>query len=148
MKHPRSYDSDDVTRKRMSRVKLKGGNAETIVAKELWKIGFRYWKNYKKLPGSPDIAIKKYKIAIFIDGEFWHGRDWEQKKTKLKRNREYWIEKIEENINRDRRVDAEIKGKGWIPVHFWTKEIEKDIEVCIKTIVELAFDEMIQQNID
>ena len=88
MKHPRSYDSDDVTRKRMSRVKLKGGNAETIVAKELWKIGFRYWKNYKKLPGSPDIAIKKYKIAIFIDGEFWHGRDWEQKKTKLTRNRE------------------------------------------------------------
>lgn len=148
MKHPRSYDSDDVTRKRMSRVKLKGGNAETIVAKELWKIGFRYWKNYKKLPGSPDIAIKKYKIAIFIDGEFWHGRDWEQKKTKLKRNREYWIEKIEENIDRDRRVDSELRGIGWIPVHFWTKEIEKDLGDCIKTIKELAYDEIVNQNMD
>ena len=144
MKHPKLYDSDEATRKRMSRVKLKGGTAETILAKELWKVGFRYWKNYKRLPGSPDIAIKKYKIAIFVDGEFWHGKDWEQKKPRLKRNRDYWIEKIEENIKRDIRVDAELRGMGWIPIHFWTKEIEKDMEGCIKTIKEVIFDELLQ----
>ena len=97
----------------MSKVQLKNGKAETLLAKKLWKVGVRYRKNYKQLPGSPDIAILKYRVAIFIDGEFWHGKDWDTRKTKLKHNVEYWQTKIEENINRDIRVNNELNLLGW-----------------------------------
>ena len=79
MKHPKTYDSTPETRKRMAKVKLKNGTAEQLLAKRLWHLGYRYRKNDKRLPGSPDIAITKYQIAIFVDGEFWHGKDWESR---------------------------------------------------------------------
>ena len=110
----------------MSKVKLKNGKAETLLAKRLWGQGLRYRRNYKKLPGSPDIAITKFRIAIFIDGEFWHGKDWEARKERLHHNREYWIEKIEENIARDKRVDQELFALGWTPLRFWEKEVYSD----------------------
>ena len=113
MKHPKEYDTTPQIRKRMSKVQLKNGKAETLLAKKLWKVGVRYRKNYKQLPGSPDIAILKYRVAIFIDGEFWHGKDWDTRKTKLKHNVEYWQTKIEENINRDIRVNNELNLLGW-----------------------------------
>lgn len=143
MKHPKHYDTDEATSKRMSNVKLKGGDDEELIAKALWHKGYRYWRNYKKLPGSPDIAIQKYKIAIFVDGEFWHGYDWENRKEKLKRNREYWIEKIEENIARDKRVDTKLKEMGWSTIHFWSKEVEKDLEGCLKVLEELIINRSI-----
>ena len=99
MKHPQNYDTDEKTSKRMANVKLKGGNAENLLAKALWKKGYRYRKNYRKLPGSPDIAIQKHYIAVFVDGEFWHGYDWANKKERIVRNKSYWTEKIEENIH-------------------------------------------------
>lgn len=144
MKHPKHYDTDEATSKRMSRVKLKRGSAEMTLAKLLWHEGYRYWLNYKKLPGSPDIAIQKYHVAVFVDGEFWHGYDWENKKPKLKRNREYWIEKIEENIARDKRVDQELSARGWTPIHFWSKEVQKDVYGCVQTVKDLIFDLQIQ----
>ena len=134
MKHPKNYDTDEATSMRMSNVKLKGGEAERLFAKALWSKGYRYWLNYKKLPGSPDIALKKYNIAIFVDGEFWHGYDWEIKKKSIKRNREYWIEKIEENMNRDIRNDKVLRSLGWTPVHFWSKEVMGDIDGCVRDI--------------
>jgi len=140
MKHPKYYDTDEATSRRMAKVKLKKGNAERTLAKKLWHEGFRYWLNYKKLPGSPDIAIQKYHIAVFVDGEFWHGYDWERRKPRLKRNREYWIEKIEENMERDSRVNKELVALGWTPVHFWTNEVKKELYGCVQTIKELAFD--------
>ena len=140
MKHPKHYDTDEKTSARMSRVKLKKGDAETLLAKKLWSRGYRYRLNYKKLPGSPDIAILKYHIAVFVDGEFWHGYNWSEKKQKLKRNREYWIEKIEENIARDSRVDRELISMGWTPIHFWTKEVIKQPDDCVAAICELAFE--------
>lgn len=79
MKHQKLETTPEIS-KRMANVKLKGGKAENILAKSLWHNGVRYRKNYKKLPGSPDIAITKYKTAIFVDGEFWHGEDWENRK--------------------------------------------------------------------
>ena len=112
MKHPKFNTTPDVS-KRMGQVHLKGGKAETALAKALWHEGYRYRRNYKKLPGSPDIAITKYKVAIFVDGEFWHGQDWENRKAKLKSNREYWIEKIEENIARDKRNDELLRQMDW-----------------------------------
>lgn len=146
MKHPKSYDSTPETRKRMARVHLKQGKAETALAKALWHSGYRYRLNYKKLPGSPDIAIPKYKIAIFVDGEFWHGYDWEKRKTKLKSNREYWIEKIEENIARDRRNDVLLEEIGWISVHFWEKEIKRDLLGCVRVIDELSIQHCIEEH--
>ena len=134
MKHPLHYDTDAATSRRMANVKLKHGIDEVAIAKALWHKGYRYWLNRKKLPGSPDIAIQKYNIAVFVDGEFWHGFDWENRKTRLKRNREYWIEKIEENIKRDARVDDELRSMGWTPIHFWSKEVKKDLAGCVNQI--------------
>ena len=131
---PQKLDTTPAISERMSKVHLKKGKAETTLAKALWHRGYRYRLNYKRLPGSPDIAITKYQIAIFVDGEFWHGYDWENKKEKLKSNREFWIEKIEENIQRDIRNDRLLLSSGWVPLHFWEKEIKKDLEGCIQVI--------------
>ena len=135
MKHPKEYDSTPETRKRMGNVKLKNGTAESLLAKKLWHMGFRYRKNDKRYPGSPDILIPKYKTAIFVDGEFWHGKDWEQRKERLQRNREYWIAKIEENMTRDSRNDNLLLEKGWQPIHFWEKEVLKQTDLCIERII-------------
>ena len=120
----------------MANVSLKGGKSETMLARAIWHMGIRYRKNYKSLPGSPDIAITKYKVAVFVDGEFWHGENWEERKQKLKNNRDYWIEKIEENIARDKRNDAILREMGWTPLHFWEKDIKKDVQKCADKVVD------------
>ncbi len=135
MKHQQLETSPEIS-KRMANVHLKGGKAETALAKALWAEGVRYRKNYRKLPGSPDIAITKYKIAVFVDGEFWHGYDWENRKIKLKSNREYWIEKIEENIARDKRNDMLLEEMGWKTIHFWEKEVNKELDRCKNEVLE------------
>ncbi len=145
MKHPKSYDSTPETRKRMSKVKLKGGKAETLLAKALWHKGYRYRKNEKRLPGSPDIALFKYHIAIFVDGEFWHGKDWETRRVRLKRNREYWIEKIEENMARDLRNDRLLMQLGWTPLHFWEKEVMKNLSACVDEVEETILARLIDR---
>lgn len=137
MKHPKSYDSTPEIRKRMSKVHLKNGKAETILAKRLWHEGYRYRRNYKKLPGSPDIALTTYKVAVFVDGEFWHGENWKERKAKLKHNREYWIEKIEENMARDKRVDGQLQEMGWTTLHFWEKQVLKHTDECLQVVLEL-----------
>ena len=137
MKHPKSYDSTPEIRKRMSNVRLKNGKAETILAKRLWHEGYRYRRNYKKLPGSPDIALTTYRVAVFVDGEFWHGENWEERKSKLKHNHEYWIEKIEENMARDKRVDGQLQDMGWTTVHFWEKQVLKHTDECLQVVLEL-----------
>ena len=144
MKHPKSYDSTPETRKRMSKVKLKGGKAEALLAKALWHRGYRYRKNDKRLPGSPDIAIPRYHIAIFVDGEFWHGKDWGTKKNRLKRNREYWIEKIEENMARDLRNDILLQQAGWVPIHFWEKDVLKSLPDCVSEVEESVIEQLIE----
>ena len=136
MKHQKLSTSPEIS-KRMSNVHLKESKAEVTLAKGLWKRGFRYRKNYRKLPGSPDIAILKHNIAVFVDGEFWHGKDWGQRKDGLKSNREYWIEKIEENMARDKRNDSLLAEMGWIPIHFWEKEVKKDLGSCIDRIIDM-----------
>lgn len=143
MKHPKTYDSTPEIRRRMSKVKLKGGRAETLLAKALWRRGYRYRKNDKRLPGSPDIAILKYRIAVFVDGEFWHGKDWETRKDKLKRDREYWIEKIEENMARDMRDDRLLTQIEWTPIHFWEKEVMKDLPACIAEIEDIVLTKLV-----
>lgn len=135
MKHQKLSTTPEIS-KRMANVHLKASKAETDLAKELWRRGLRYRKNYRKLPGSPDIAILKHKIAVFVDGEFWHGKDWDQQKECLKTNQEYWIEKIGENIARDKRNDLLLFEMGWKPIHFWEKEAIKSLQFCADSIID------------
>ena len=136
MKHQHLETTPKIS-KRMANVSLKGGKAEVALAKALWRRGIRYRKNYRAVPGSPDIAITKMKIAVFVDGEFWHGENWEERKEHLKQNRSYWIEKIEENIARDKRDDLMLAELGWTPIHFWEKDVKKDVEHCADRVVDL-----------
>lgn len=124
----------------MSHIKGKDTSIEIVLRKALWHKGYRYRKNYKQLPGTPDIAITKYRIAIFCDGEFFHGYNWESKKRSLGDNKEYWIKKIERNIERDREADLKLLALGWIPLHFWGQDIQKHTLECLEAIEELIFD--------
>lgn len=125
----------------MSRIHGKDTHIETILRKELWKRGIRYRKNYKALPGRPDIAITKYKIAIFCDSEFFHGKDWDTLKLKLSKgnNPDYWIPKIMRNMQRDRENDQVLRSWGWTIIHFWGKQIQKDPAACVEQIQEMIF---------
>lgn len=129
-----TFNTTDSISKRMSHIRSKGGKAEEILAKSLWHDGFRYRKNFRVLSGSPDIAITKYKIAIFVDGEFWHGFDWENRKNQLHSNREYWIQKIQENMKRDKKNDQLLTASGWKVLHFWEKEVLHYLPSCILKI--------------
>lgn len=129
------FNSSEKTRQRMSRVHSKNGEDEVILEKMLWHQGIRYRKNYNKLPGKPDIAITKYKIAVFIDGEFWHGFDWDNYKTHIKSNRDYWIKKIEYNIAHDKIVNQKLTDQGWTVLRFWSKKVLKNPEYYCQIIL-------------
>ena len=127
--------------KNMSHIRGKDTSIEMLLRKALWSHGYRYRKNYKDVPGRPDIALTKYRIAIFCDSEFFHGKDWESLREKLKRGRnpDYWIAKIQRNIDRDERIDKKLRFLGWEVLHFWGKDIENDIESCVREIDEAVF---------
>lgn len=131
--------------KTMSHIKGKDTSIEKILRKALWHKGYRYRKNYQRLPGSPDIAITKYRIAIFCDSEFFHGYNWEIKKQKLGQNREYWIKKIERNIARDLETDFKLIAMNWVPMHFWGQEIQKHVDQCVEAIEDLIFELQLAQ---
>lgn len=118
----------------MYAIKSKDSKIEMILRKALWNAGIRYRKNYTGLIGKPDIVITKYKIAIFCDSEFWHGFNWDTKKNEIKSNQEFWYNKIENNIKRDKYVTEELQQQGWTVLRFWGKEILKDTNKCIEII--------------
>lgn len=119
----------------MSKIRGKNNKTEVAFRKMLWKAGYRYRINYKKLIGKPDIVLNKYKTIIFIDGEYWHGYNWEERKKKVKTNRGFWIPKIERNMQRDREVNAALKKLGYKVFRFWEKEIKKEPKRCINEVV-------------
>ena len=106
--------------------------------KSLWKKGIRYRKNYAALPGKPDIALTKYKIAIFCDGEFFHGKDWDELRVRLLKsdNGNFWIEKIERNMKRDDEVNKALLILGWTVLRFWGTDIKKHTDECIRAVEE------------
>ena len=123
----------------MKKITGKDTKPEIIFRKALWGRGIRYRKNYPKIPGKPDVAIVKYKIAIFIDGTFWHGYNWKEKKRKIHSNKEYWIKKIEGNMARDKRINTQLNEMGWTVLRFWDFEIKKNLSLCIdKTMAALT----------
>ena len=120
----------------MSKIRGKDTKPEVILRKTLWNIGLRYRKNVKKLPGKPDIVISKYRLIIFVDGEFWHGYNWAEKKTKIKSNRDFWIPKIERNMQRDEEINEQLKSMGWKVIRFWEQEVKKEFGRCIYEILQ------------
>ena len=129
------FDTTPEKSRQMAKVKSKDGKDEVILRKLLWHNGVRYRTNYKKLPGKPDIDITKYKLAIFIDGEFWHGYEWEKHKPRIKRNRDYWIHKIEYNMKHDQEVNKLLKDQGWHVLRFWSKKVLKNPDYYVQLIL-------------
>jgi DNA mismatch endonuclease, patch repair protein len=122
----------------MAQVRGRETQPEIVFRKALWGMGIRYRKNCNKLPGRPDVAIQKYKLAIFIDGEFWHGYNWAEKKAAIKSNRDFWIPKIERNMQRDREVGAQLQAMGYTVVRFWEHQLKKSLPACLAIVLGLV----------
>jgi DNA mismatch endonuclease (patch repair protein) len=137
----------DQRRKNMSSIRSKGSKIEQIFAKALRDEGIRYQRNSQSIVGKPDFSIKKYKIAIFCDSEFWHGKYWQHEKNRITTNPEYWIKKIEHNIMRDQSVNKNLKADGWIVLRFWEKDIKSDVKKCIKKVKKNLDNRLRNQNI-
>ena len=133
--------------KNMSHIKSKDTSIEVKLRKALWSRGYRYRKNYNELPGKPDIAITKYRIAIFCDSEFFHGKDWEVLKPRLQKgdNAEYWIPKIQRNRERDDEINKKLLFLGWTVIRFWGRDIMKKTDECVKVIEETIWDIMLEE---
>lgn len=134
-------------RKNMQHIKSKDTEIEIILRSALRKNGLKYKKNYKKLPGKPDIVLTKYKIAIFCDGEFFHGKDWDNLKARLLKaeNSEYWINKISKNIERDSEINKRLLFQGWTVIRFWGQDIKRNVGECIRVIEETILDEKLAE---
>ena len=120
----------------MSKIRGKNTKPELAFRKALYAKGYRYRIDYKKLIGKPDIALPKYKTVIFIDGEYWHGKNWEERKPKIKTNREFWIAKFERNIQRDAEVNRALEEKGYTVFRFWESEIKKELDACLRNVID------------
>ncbi len=118
----------------MRRIRSADTKPELMLRRALWRLGYRYRKGVRDLPGKPDIAIKKYKVAVFIDGEFWHGYNWAEKKPRIRENREYWIPKIERNMQRDRENTLALQEMGWTVFRFWEHKLKKDFDICLQAV--------------
>ena len=132
--------ADDLTpeqrRLNMQAIHSKDTTIELLLRKALWERGVRYRKNYKKLIGKPDIAITKYKIAVFCDSDYWHGYDWENRNQRIKSNRDYWVPKIERNMARDREVTEALQRDGWLVLRFWEWQIRKHLSECVESVLQ------------
>ena len=129
----------------MQHIRSKDTKIELKLRKALWEKGYRYRKNYKELPGCPDIVLTKYRIAIFCDGEFFHGKDWDVLKPRLEKsnNSEFWIKKILRNMERDDEIDKQLLFRDWTVIRFWGKDILRNTDECIRVIEETIYEDII-----
>lgn len=118
----------------MRRIKSKDTSIEIKLCKELWKNGYRYRKNCKNIFGKPDICFISKKIAVFCDSEFWHGKYLLENRYIPKTNRDYWVHKIQKNIERDKEVNKYLVENGWLVLRFWQKDIEDNLDECINKV--------------
>lgn len=121
-------------RRNMQAVKNKDSKIEIALRKELWSRGLRYQKNVTSIFGKPDLVFKGKKVAVFCDSEFRHGYNWEERKKDFKSHQEFWIPKIERNMERDKEVTEELQKQGWTVLRFWGKEIKKNAGGCADII--------------
>lgn len=137
-----------VTHKIMSSIPSKDTRPEVLLRKALWKEGIRYRINYKGIPGKPDIAITKHRIAIFCDGDFWHGHNWALRgygsfEQELTRYSAYWQEKLLRNVERDEENNRALRSAGWTVLRFWESDIKTRLEECVDQVKEAIFESMI-----
>ena len=132
--------SPEQRHKNMQAVKNRDSKIEILLRQELWRRGLRYRKNVNSIFGHPDIVFIGKKIAVFCDSEFWHGYDWENRKGDFKSNRDFWIPKIERNIERDKEVNKTLEDEGWKVLRFWGKDIKKHCKECADK-VQIALEE-------
>ena len=123
-------------KKTMKAIRNKETKPEVFLRKELWNLGYRYRKNSRDIFGKPDIVFLKKKIAVFCDGEFWHGYNYQEGKDASGTNKEYWNKKIKRNIERDKEVNEYLLQQGWVVLRFWSRKILKNRDECIKIIIE------------
>ena len=128
--------------KAMAAIRSADTSIEITLRKALWHRGIRYRKNYRGLPGTPDIAITKYRIAVFCDSEFFHGKDWDELRLRLENgsNSTYWVKKIARNKERDDEVDKALRFREWTVLRFWGKDIMRDTAACVRVVEEAVED--------
>ncbi|MBQ8803845.1 MAG: very short patch repair endonuclease [Tyzzerella sp.] len=146
MQETRDKLTPEQRKKNMKSIRSKNTRIEIVLRRALWAKGYRYRKNYVKIPGKPDIVLTKYKIAIFCDGEFFHGKDWEVLKPRLERgkNSDFWINKISRNKERDEEVNKQLLFMGWTVIRFWGDDIKKNTDECIRVIEETIFEQKME----
>ena len=127
----------------MKQVNNKDSKIEVALRKELWNRSLRYQKNVTSIFGKPDLVFKGKKVAVFCDSEFWHGYNWEERKKDFKSHQEFWIPKIERNMERDKEVTAELQRQGWTVLRFWGKEIKKNVCGCADIIEKAVRGELL-----
>ncbi len=120
----------------MSRIKGKDTSIEIKLRKALWAKDIRYRKTCKDVYGKPDICFKRKRIAVFCDSEYWHGKYLMENRYIPKTNTEFWVKKIGSNIERDKKVNAELEAQGWTVIRFWGEEIDKELEACVKKVID------------
>lgn len=129
----------DQRRKSMSRNRSQDTRPEVRLRKALYHERLRYRKNYRKLPGTPDIALTRQKIAIFVDGDFWHARGHETHPgEQIATNKDYWVRHLSRNVERDREVTDALTEQGWLVLRFWESDIKRDLEACVEKVLEYA----------
>ena len=124
----------------MQQVKNKDSKIELLLRKELWGRGLRYRKNVTRIYGKPDIVFIGKKVAVFCDSEFWHGYNWEERKNDFKSHQEFWIQKIERNMQRDREVNEKLTEEGWTVLRFWGKDIKKNTAECADQVEKAVYE--------
>lgn len=138
----------EITHKIMSSIKSRDTRPEMALRHALWVRGLRYRVNVKSLVGKPDIVFTRAKIAVFCDGDFWHGHNWAIRglaslDDELKRYSDFWRNKILGNIERDKKNTLNLELGGWVVMRFWESDIKSDVEKCADTI-EKKYHELIQ----
>jgi len=115
----------------MSRIRSNNTKIEILLSKALWNRGYRYKRNDSSIIGKPDFVFKKIKLVIFCDSEFWHGKDWETQQKRIGTNKDFWISKIQNNKDRDRRINERLANSGWVVLRFWETDLKKNLDYCI-----------------
>lgn len=123
--------------KNMKAIRSSNTKMEIMLAKALWAMGYRYRKNDKSVYGKPDLTFKRIKIAVFVDSEYFHGKDWEVNKRRIKTNRKFWWDKIESNMKRDLQVNKQLKKEGWKTLRFWSHDVNKNLRTCTRKVEQL-----------
>ena len=129
-------------KKNMKHIHSKDTSIEIALRKALWQKGYRYRKNDKRLIGKPDIVLRKYRIAIFCDSEYFHGKDWPELEKRILKgsNSKYWYGKIKRNIERDKEVTATLRTEGWTVLRFWGRDIQRNLDACVQAVDEAVFE--------